>query len=248
MSRRQQRHRGPAGAGRARARPDQPGETPGGGSTPRRDRRSSRWDDHRQARRAELTAATVTAIRTHGPDVGMSQVAAQARTSKTVVYRHFADKTDLYLAVCERVATVLVAQLQKAMRDAPDPEGTLYAGIDAYLGLIEADPDVYRYVMRAPRLEHATAGRAEDPVSDLTTLVGDHVSEVIASALHRSGHDAEPAPTWGHALVGMVRAAADQWLAARPDVPRETLARELADLAWGGLAAMVARAATSASA
>src|SRR5699024_4570469 len=87
-------------------------------SRPRRDRRSSRWDEHRRARRQELTAATIVAIRAHGAEVGMSQVAAQARTSKTVVYRHFADKNDLYLAVCDWVAAVLVGQLQSAMRDA----------------------------------------------------------------------------------------------------------------------------------
>ena len=240
MSRRQHRHRDSAGGGRSRERAE------ASGSAPRRDRRSTRWDDHRRARRLELTAATVAAIRTHGADVGMSQVAAQARTSKTVVYRHFADKSDLYEAVCERVASALVKQLQKAMREASDPEGTLHAGIDAYLALIEADPDVYRYVMRPPRLDHPGAGSGSDPVSNLTTLIGDHVGEIISTALRRASRDPAPAVTWGHALVGMVRAAADQWLGGRPDVPRSELARQLAELAWSGLSSSVGQAAASA--
>ena len=215
----------------------------GAGPAPRRDRRSSRWDEHRRARRADLTVATVAAIRAHGADVGMSQVAAQARTSKTVVYRHFADKYDLYLAVCERVASVLTGQLQKAMRDTEGAQ-TLYAGIDAYLGLIEADPEVYRYVMRPPRVERP--GTGSDPVADLTTLIGDHVGEVITTELRRRGHDTAPAVTWGHALVGMVRAAADQWLASRPDTTRETLAAQLAELAWQGLSRPAGRSAASA--
>lgn len=176
----------------------------------------------------------------------MSQVAAQARTSKTVVYRHFADKTDLYLAVCERVATVLVDQLQEAMREVTEPARTLRAGIDAYLGLIEADPDVYRYVMRPPRLDRPVGGDGTDPVSHLTTLIGDHVGEIISVELRRRGRDPEPAATWGHALVGMVRAAADQWLGNRPEVGREVLARQLADLAWEGLSRTVNHAAQSA--
>jgi AcrR family transcriptional regulator len=167
----------------------------------------------------------------------MSQVAAQARTSKTVVYRHFADKNDLYLAVCDRVATVLVGQLQSAMRDAADdPRQTLVSGIDAYLRMIEADPEVYRYVMRPPRLDRPTD---EDPVSDLCTVIGDHITEILSTELRRQDRDPQPARTWGHALVGMVRAAGDQWLAARPELERAVLAGELADLAWSGLSRTV---------
>ena len=86
------------------------GDAPGGDAhtapPPRRDRRSQPVGRAPAARRKELTLATIVAIRQHGADVGMSQVAAQASTSKTVVYRHFADKYDLYLAVCERVGAV----------------------------------------------------------------------------------------------------------------------------------------------
>jgi len=183
------------------------------------------------------------AIRAHGAEVGMSQVAAQARTSKTVVYRHFADKNDLYLAVCDWVAAVLVGQLQSAMRDAAeDPRQTLVSGIDAYLGLIEADPEVYRYVMRPPKLDRP---EGEDPVSDLCTVIGDHIAEIISTELRRQNRDTAPAQTWGHALVGMVRAAGDQWLAARPDLEREALAGQLADLAWSGLVRTVTPSAAS---
>jgi AcrR family transcriptional regulator len=215
------------------------------GARPRRDRRSSRWDEHRRARRHELTAATIVAIRAHGAEVGMSQVAAQARTSKTVVYRHFADKTDLYLAVCDWVAAVLVGKIQKAMRETSEPRDTLVAGVDAYLGLIEADPEVYRYVMRPPKLDRPIG---EDPVTDLCTVIGDHVAEVISTELRRQHRDTAPAVTWGHALVGMARAAGDQWLAQRPELDRDVLATQLADLAWAGISRTVTpQSASSAS-
>jgi len=222
-------------------------ESGSAGKGRRRDRRSSRWDEHRRARRRELTAATIVAIRTHGPEVGMSQVAAQARTSKTVVYRHFADKTDLYLAVCDWVATVLVEQIQYAIRQAGDPRTMLEEGIDSYLALIEADPEVYRYVMRPPTLDRPAGSGDVDPVSDLCGVIGDHLGQIISTELRRQGRDPAPAVTWGHALVGMVRAAADQWLAVRPDLSRPVLADQLADLAWMGIANTVsAQAASSA--
>jgi AcrR family transcriptional regulator len=212
------------------------------------DGRQLRWDSHNQARRQHILDAAigVLADAEPGAEAHVQQIADRAGLSRTVVYRHFADKTDLYLAVCERVATVLVDQLREAMREVTEPARTLRAGIDAYLGLIEADPDVYRYVMRPPRLDRPVGGDGTDPVSHLTTLIGDHVGEVISVELRRQGRDPTPAATWGHALVGMVRAAADQWLGARPDVAREVLARQLADLAWDGLSRTINHAAQSA--
>src|SRR4051794_16988985 len=81
----------------------------------RRDRRDSRWDEHRRARRQQLVDATVAAVAKHGAGVGMDEIAAEARTSKTVVYRHFADRAELYVAVCTRVAAQLLPKLRAAM-------------------------------------------------------------------------------------------------------------------------------------
>ena len=69
----------------------------------RSDGRDTRWAQHRLARRVELVEATLKAIRRHGAGVGMDEIAAEAGTSKTVIYRHFGDKAGLYLAVVEAV-------------------------------------------------------------------------------------------------------------------------------------------------
>ncbi|GAA2542534.1 TetR family transcriptional regulator [Pseudonocardia hydrocarbonoxydans] len=203
-----------------------------------RDRRASRWDAHRQARRVELTDAAILAIRTHGAGVGMDDVAAQAGTSKTVVYRHFADRTELYVAVCARVAEVLLAQVRAAMDGAEGPHAQTAAGIEAYLRLIEHDPEVYRFVVHRPLVDRSPGA---DPVADLVSLVGDQVAAVIAT---RTG-DAATAVPWGHGIVGMVRAAADNWLArgGRGDVTamtRSQLAAHLTELAWAGLSGVTA--------
>lgn len=202
-----------------------------------RDKRASRWDAHREARRAELTDAAILAIRAHGAGVGMDDVAAQAGTSKTVVYRHFADRTQLYLAVCARVAGILSGQVRAAMDRATHPREKAAAGIEAYLRLIEHDPEVYRFVVHRPLVDRALA---EDPVADLATLVGDQAAAVIAAQLVRSGSDTSAATTWGHAIVGLVRGAGDNWLARPAGVTRDVLATQLTDLAWAGLSGVVA--------
>ena len=61
---------------------------PGNGAG-RVDGRASRWEEHRRQRRVELVDHTVRAIRQHGAGVGLDDIAAQAGTSKTVIYRHF---------------------------------------------------------------------------------------------------------------------------------------------------------------
>lgn len=201
-----------------------------------RDRRDSRWDAHREQRRADLVATTVEAIREHGAGVGMEEVAIAAGTSKTAVYRHFGDRTGLYVAVCETVARVLVDQIRRAtdraLDDGAGPRAAVVAGIDAYLRLIESDVEVYRFVVHRPLLDGA------DPVADLVTVIGDHVASVITTYLPAAPPDSGAPRIWGHAVVGMVRGAADDWL-ARPDgTTRAELAARLTDLAWTGLSGL----------
>jgi AcrR family transcriptional regulator len=197
-----------------------------------RDRRTSRWDAHRRTRRAELTDAAIAAIRTSGARVGMDDVAAAARTSKTAVYRHFADRTQLYVAVCERVAQVLLGQVRTAMDEAGAPRAKTAAAIAAYLRLIEHDPELYRFVVHRPLVDRELGA---DPVADLVSLIGDQVAEVIAEQLAAAGVDAAPAVPWGHGIVGMVRSAADNWIARPAGMTRDQLADHLTALAWTGL-------------
>ena len=203
------------------------------------DRRASRWDAHRRTRRAELTDAAIAAIRTHGAGVGMDDVAAAAGTSKTAVYRHFADRTQLYVAVCERVAKVLLGQVRAAMDGASGPRAKAAAAIAAYLRLIEHDPEVYRFVVHRPLIDRALGA---DPVADLVSLIGDQVADVIAEQLTVVGADPAPAVPWGHGLVGMVRSAADNWIGRPSYMSKDELADHLTALAWTGLSRVVARA------
>jgi AcrR family transcriptional regulator len=201
-----------------------------------RDGRATRWETHRRARRAELVAAAITAVRRHGARVGMDEVATEARTSKTVVYRHFADRADLYVAVCARVATVLLGQIRVAMARARGPRASTAAAIGTYLRLVERDPEVYRFVVHRPLLER-DVGAA--PVNDLVALVGDQAAAIIGAQLAARGGDPAAAAPWGHGVVGLVQAAADNWLARPSGMTREELTEHLTELVWSGLSGVV---------
>jgi AcrR family transcriptional regulator len=203
-----------------------------------RDRRDSRWDEHRRARREQLVDAALAAVSKHGAGVGMDEIATEAGTSKTVVYRHFADRSELYVAVCARVADHLTAKLREAMRSSPDPRQMVAAAVDTYLAFIEADPELYRFVVQRPLLDRPVAS---DPISSLSDLVGEQAAALVAVALEQAGRDPAAAGPWGHGLVGLVRSAADWWLQADRPMPRGDLAAHLTDLAWAGLSGVVTR-------
>jgi AcrR family transcriptional regulator len=204
--------------------------------TSRRDRRDSRWDEHRRARREQLVDATIAAVGRHGAGVGMEEIATAAGTSKTVVYRHFADRTELHVAVCSRVAASLTARLREAMESTGEPRQMVAAAVETYLAFLEADPELYRFVVHQQVLDRPANG---DPISNLSDLIGDQASAIVGLALQRAGHDPRAAAPWGHGVVGMVRSAADWWLRADRPMLRSELAAHLTDLAWAGLSGVV---------
>jgi AcrR family transcriptional regulator len=202
------------------------------GDTAVGDRRRSRWEAHRRTRREELVDAALTAIREHGPSVGMDEVAAKAATSKAGLYRHFADKTQLYLAVCTRVADTLLGQLRPVAEPGTGPREVLTRGIDAYLQLIERDPHVYRFVVHHPALDRPVDG---DQVAGLVGLVADRIAGFIEAPARAAGLSPTLTVPWAHGVVGLVRAAADPWMEGRVFMTRAELGDTLTDLLWPGL-------------
>ncbi len=177
------------------------------------------------------------AIRRHGAGVGMEEIAAQAGTSKTVIYRHFGDRAGLYQAVSKAVHAYILADLITALRlTDPADVGRLTADLaGAYLALIERDPEIYRFVMNPPTAEPV------DPAAGLPALIGDRIEAAIAARLASRGQDPAAAATWGHGLVGFVRAAADRWMATDPRPPADEIVRHITTLFVPALTAGLTR-------
>lgn len=214
------------------------GATPSGKSGSG-DARSRRWRGHREARRAALVEAAVVAIRRHGPDVGMEHIAAEAGVTKPILYRHFADKADLWVAVGQRMAEELLARIGPALEDVSEHRERVAAVIDAYLATIEAEPQLYQFVMR-----RAGAGRpvGRDPVADHRELIASALARVIGDRARALGLDAGGAEPFGHGLVGLVESVGDWWLRNRQPVSREGLTEYLTALIWSGLSGLIAAA------
>src|SRR4051795_9885611 len=137
------------------------------------DGRSSRWTEHRRARKEELVAAGLEAVRLAGPDFAVEDVARAAGVSKTVIYRYFSDKDELVDAVLERISTVILLPrlLGEIAVEHPDDRAGLRAVIAAFVSLIEDEPELYRFA-------YAQTGRSGR--ADLVAATEHEIAEALA--------------------------------------------------------------------
>ncbi len=131
--------------------------------TPRPRGRRPRTDAERAAHRTRLVTAAIEAIRRHGPDAAMSDIADEAGVSKPVLYDEFGDK----LGVADAVAVHLAAQLehdlvaQLAEGGPFDVAMALDALVRGLIELIDGEPEIYGFISRSIRtgerglLDHA---------------------------------------------------------------------------------------------
>ncbi|MGY4645262.1 TetR/AcrR family transcriptional regulator [Cellulomonas sp. URHB0016] len=227
------------------------------------DGRSTRWADHREARRAELVRIARRTVHHHGPDVSMEEIAAAAGTSKSIVYRYFTDKTGLQIAVAEAVVLQIQGALEGVLRVAPTPRDGLRAMVAVYLEMIESSPHVYAFVTRDGSVESGgPLGHFLDSVTALVAapfargLTEDDArrtarrpERVSEQGLERSPDDSSAravalAELWAAGAVGFVRGAGEWWLAHRdePGSPdRETTTAQVAAWLWAGPVGLLAR-------
>ena len=195
--------------------------------------RPEKTEEERQARRDELLDAAVDAIRRHGPQVSMEDLARSAGVTKPILYRHFGHRDGLTAALATRFSDGLQATLQSAMLSGNDARETLVKTIDAYLAFVERDPDVYRFLVR-----HLSAAPPEDEslsVGNFLRQVGNQVAVVVGEQMRAAKVDSGGAEPLAHGIVGMVHAAGDWWLERRT-MPRERVVQYVVDLLWGGMA------------
>lgn len=190
--------------------------------------------ERRAARRAELLDAAVRAIRRDGPRVSMDVIAAEAGVTKPIVYRHFGDRVGLASALAEQFGGALISELDAALAQDVPPDQLLRATIDAYLGFVERDPNVYSFIVG-----RLGAPVATEVANGLVAQVGQRVALVLGEQLRALGVDSGPAEPWAFGIVGMVHLAGDWWLERRT-VTRARLVDDITALLWGGLGGLTA--------
>jgi AcrR family transcriptional regulator len=195
------------------------------------------------ARREELLDAAERVIRARGPDIGMSDIAAEIGLTKPAVYRSLGDKAQLSAALGRRVAERLAGQLVTALGAAGELRSVVGAAIDVFCRFVDEDTNLYRFVI------HGSIGTRPTGLQDkpLVTRLGRQISTSLAVALDRaeaqprpaatSAGPGPPAPqpvqpsadTWAYAILGAVFAATEHWLRHR-HLSRAQLVEQLVQL------------------
>lgn len=163
----------------------------------------------------------------------MDEIAAEIGVSKTVLYRYFSDKGDLTRAAMSRfVETVLAPRIFTAIsvpHEGPDREFQLArAAVAAYVGTVDADPEVYRYIMGNG------AGPDGDALAEAEQLFAGVVNVAFTDHAGRLGVDTSGANAWSYAVVGAVHLATHWWISNRT-MPAEQFIDYLTMLAWGAI-------------
>jgi AcrR family transcriptional regulator len=197
---------------------------------PDADGRKGRWAGHREQRRAELTAAAIDAIRRLGPDVGMDAIAAHAGVSKPVLYRYFADKSELWLAVGQEAAGMVLDAIAPAVAAVREEQAAIAAAIDAYLAHIAADTNLYQFVVHQPEI-----ARGRDVVADVVDTVASGLARILGDRLRARGLDSGAALPWAYGVVGYVQSVGDWWLRQQQPISREALGDYLTAFLWSGV-------------
>lgn len=184
----------------------------------------------RSRRREALLDAADRAVQRDGPATSMAAVAAEAGISKPILYRHFGDKSGLAAALTERHTARLLVSLRAAIAAGRTRRERMALTVDAYLRAIEAEPQLYRFLLRP---EEASGPPAQ--VRTFTYRLAEMLADGIAAELGRPAAGPRE-QAWAHGMVGMVQTAGDWWLDSHA-CPREELVRELTDLVHGAYAA-----------
>ncbi|GAA2003873.1 MULTISPECIES: TetR/AcrR family transcriptional regulator [Nocardioides] len=186
----------------------------------RPDGRQARWDRHNQERRQQIIDAALAVIEAGEPgaEVHVQQYAEQAGLSRTVIYRHFADRADLDRAVQTAIVEGLAAELLPAV--------TLDGTIPEIVGRV-----VRTYVDWAtthPALHHVaeqdTSLDGSGPLQQGIERIAAQVVEVITTAvdlldLEVSEDERAALDPLVFGLVGAVFGAVRRWMAKPEQTP-----------------------------
>ena len=184
------------------------------------------------ARRAQLIEVGRTVFAERGYDAAsIEEIAARAKVSKPIVYGHFGGKEGLYAVVVDRETEHLVGAITEAISSGT-PRERLEGAALSFLIYVEENPEGFAVLSRdAPPVPGSPGGGV---MSGLLNEVAERVSKVFADEFKKAGYDPKTGAIHAHALVGMVTFVGQWWTKKRkPSV--ETVASNIAALAWMGL-------------
>jgi AcrR family transcriptional regulator len=189
----------------------------------------------RQARRTQLLSAAQAVFVVQGYHAAaMDDIAERAGVSKPVLYQHFPSKLELYLALLDQHAEVLVGRVHEALGSTTDNHARVTASVQAYFDFVDGEgtpgEGAFRLLFESD-LRNDPAVR--ERVERMTTQCVEAIARTIA---HDTGYREEEALLLSVALSGAAEVSARWWLDGGGTVTKERAVELLVGLLWRGLA------------
>jgi AcrR family transcriptional regulator len=186
------------------------------------DARSERWREHRKKVRTEIVDAAFRAIDRLGPELSLREIAEEAGTAKPKIYRHFADKSDLFQAIGERMRDMLWSAIIPSINVEKDSFRDIVGrGVEHYVELVDQHPNVVRFLLQGRFADQSAAAMTTvNKGRDITLAIADMVS----SELEEMALDPASFELAAFAIFGTAASATDWWLGADDDAPRRMAA------------------------
>lgn len=187
-------------------------------AAPKVDARSERWREHRKKVRGEIVEAAFRAIDRLGPAVSVREIAEEAGTAKPKIYRHFADKSDLFHAVGERLRDMLWAAIFSSVDFTTDPlRDVIRHSVAEYVALVDRYPNVVRFFIQGQAPDQAESTmRTLNEAREITLTI----AEMFNNELSDLELDHSALELAAFAAFGSAASATDWWLGASSGAPR----------------------------
>ncbi|MGK9274428.1 MULTISPECIES: TetR/AcrR family transcriptional regulator [Williamsia] len=201
-----------------------------------RDARSTRWDDHRIARRAELVDAAIRAIDHHGVGVSMDDIAAEAGVSKPKLYRYFGDKAGLNGAVAGKLGELMWESAQVtilAEQEHASVDDMIRSSVQSYVALVGKHPVVVSFLMANHLFQYSGSGNGG--VAEQLRSVMEVVADRFTESLRRIHADVSIIPLAVASILGAGLSATQWWIDSGREqgVNDSYFAAHLSETTWG---------------
>lgn len=183
-----------------------------------------------EARRAQLLAVAEDVFARLGfQGTAVDDIAAEAGVTRTLIYKYFADKDEIYLECVRAARETLDAAMVSAATRYDDPEHQLRAGFHAYFRFVRDGGSKWDVLFGAGA---AASGSVADAAGTFRYQTVEVITALLRSGAPRLAEDA--AMTYAHAISGAAEQAA-KWWRRHPDTSVDTVVERLMDVLWPGL-------------
>jgi AcrR family transcriptional regulator len=161
-------------------------------------------------------------------DASMNDIAIAAGVTKPVLYQHFTSKRELFAELLGDVGRDLQETITKAVTAAETQREMVELGFSAYFTYVDQHRDAFQ-------LFYGGSMARDEEFAEVVNQTETAVAGLVAGLIEIEGLGAGQRQVLGHGIVGMIEGASIHWLRSGSDADPQTLAHQLADLAWRGL-------------